>query len=59
MEFELPPELTESDREALLAGLEQLLARSDESILPPANRSAWLAAALRENAGDSGDGAPA
>ena len=46
MEFEITPEPTPPEREALTKALERLLA---DDVLPPAYRSAWRALGIREN----------
>ena len=52
MDVEIVPEPTREEREALLAGLERLLAADkDERALPFAYRSAWRRAGLLEAAG--------
>lgn len=54
MELEVPPELPEAERRALLEGLEWLLV--DQPAPALLYGSAWLEAALRENAGELSDG---
>ncbi|HYX87802.1 MAG TPA: hypothetical protein VE753_00385 [Gaiellaceae bacterium] len=46
MDVDIRPEPEPAEREAILAGLEKLLA---EEGLPAAYRSAWRAEAIREN----------
>ncbi len=50
MDVEIRPEPGPEERLAILAGLEKLLAQDG---LPTAYRSAWRAAGIRENVGDS------
>jgi len=52
MEAEIRPEPSPEERAAILAALERLLA--DDSG-PPAYRSSWRAAGIRENLDESGD----
>jgi hypothetical protein len=52
MEPEIRPEPTPEERAAILAALERLL--SDDS-RPPAYRSAWREAGIRENLDESED----
>lgn len=52
MEREIRPEPSPEERAAILAALERLL--GDDSG-PPAHRSAWRAAGIRENLDESAD----
>jgi len=49
VDYEISPEPTEAEREALLRALERLLAREEEPALPQPYRSRWRAAGVREN----------
>jgi hypothetical protein len=52
MEPRIRPEPTPEERTAILAALERLLS---EDVSPPAYRSGWRDAAIRENLDDSPD----
>jgi hypothetical protein len=52
VDVEIRPEPGREEREAILAGLDQLQAEDE---LPPAYRSAWRAEGIRENLGEPAD----
>ena len=49
MEYEITPEPTPEEREALIAALERLLAETRVASAPAAHRSAWRRAGIAEN----------
>ena len=59
MDYEIRPEPTPAEREALIAALERLLAyEGGLPEVPAAYRSKWRQAGLRESVGDEGGSEP-
>ena len=59
MDYEIRPEPTPMERDALIAALERMLAREGGAPqLPPAYRSEWRKVGLQENVEGRSEGEP-
>ena len=55
MEYQITPEPSPEEREALLAALERLLAEEDGPVQPAAYRSEWWRTGVLENVEESAE----